>query len=178
WNLASAAWSSSAEDAFAEFDRTALYLGIYVLTVVAADRRRLARWVDGLALAITAIALVALVSRLFPGSFPNRGLPAFLPNAADRLSFPLDYWNGLGILVAIAFPLLLASALAADRRRRALAIGVVPALGAAVYLTSSRGAVVALIGCVVVLVLAQPCRWVALWAALAGATGTAASCGV
>ena len=143
-----------------------------------AVRRRLARWVDGLALAIIAIALVALVSRLFPGSFPNRGLPAFLPNAADRLSFPLDYWNGLGIFVAIAFPLLLAGALAADCRRRALAIGVVPALGAAVYLTSSRGAVAALTGGVVVFVLAQPRRWAALGAALAGATGTAASIGV
>ena len=46
WSLASAAWSSSAEDAFAEFDRVVLYLGVYVLVVLAADRappRRLAR---------------------------------------------------------------------------------------------------------------------------------------
>ena len=57
WQLASSAWSSSAEDAFAEFDRTALYLGVYVLTVLAADGRRLARWVDGVALAIVAIGL-------------------------------------------------------------------------------------------------------------------------
>jgi tetratricopeptide (TPR) repeat protein len=178
WDLASTAWSSSAEDAFAEFDRTALYLGIYTLAVLAADRRRLVRWVDGLALAIAAIALVALVSRLFPGSFSSRGLPTFLPNTAARLSFPLDYWNGLGIFVGIAFPLLLGSVLAADRLRRALALGVLPALGAVVYLTSSRGAVAALAGGVVVFVLAQPRRWAALGATLAGTVGTAASIGV
>ena len=178
WQLASIAWSSSAEDAFAEFDRTALYLGVYVLTVLAADGRRLGRWVDGVTLAIVAIGLVALVSRLFPGSFPSRGLPSLLPNAATRLSFPLDYWNGLGIFVAMAIPLLLGSVLAADRARRALALGVIPALGAVVYLTSSRGALAALAGGIVVFVVAQPRRWAALGATLAGVAGTAASIGV
>ena len=38
WTLASIAWSSSAEDAFAEFDRTALYLGVYVLAVARGRR--------------------------------------------------------------------------------------------------------------------------------------------
>ncbi|MFN2579357.1 MAG: hypothetical protein ABR607_16930, partial [Pyrinomonadaceae bacterium] len=46
--------------------------------------------------AIAAIGVVALLSRLFPGLFPNRGLPTLLPSASTRLSFPLDYWNGLG----------------------------------------------------------------------------------
>ncbi len=178
WDLASTAWAASAEDAFAEFDRTALYLGVYVLVVLAADPRRLGAWLDGLALAIGAIGLVALVSRLFPGSFPGRGLPAFLPNATTRLSFPLDYWNGLGIFVALAFPLLLRSALEPGRVRRALAIGAMPALGAVVYLTSSRGAVLAALAGTVVFVVAQPRRWAALGAALAGGVGAAVAVGV
>ena len=76
WSALSAAWSASAEDAVVEFDRISLYLGIYVLVVFAARPGRLGAWIDGLALAIVATAGVALVSRLFPGSFPARGLPS------------------------------------------------------------------------------------------------------
>jgi hypothetical protein len=178
WDLASTAWSASAEDAFVEFDRTALYLGIYLLVVLAADPHGLMGWVDGLAVAIAAIGVVALVSRLFPGSFPHRGLTTALPNAAGRLSFPLDYWNGLGIFVALGVPLLLAAALDAGPRRRALVAGVLPALGAVVYLTSSRGAVVALAGGIAVFMLAASRRGAALRATLACAAGSAVSIGV
>jgi hypothetical protein len=178
WDLASTAWAASAEDAFAEFDRTALYLGVYVLVVLAADPRRLGPWLDGLALAIGAVSVVALVSRLFPGSFPARGLPEFLPNATTRLSFPLDYWNGLGAFVALAFPLLLRSALAGVRLRRVVAVGAMPALGAVVYLTSSRGAVAAAALGTAVFVVAQPRRWPAVGAAVAGAVGSAVAVGL
>jgi hypothetical protein len=178
WDLASTAWAASAEKAYEEFDRTALYLGVYVLAVVCTDRRRRAHVVDGLTAAIAAIGFVALLSRLFPDLFPNRGLPTLLPSASTRLSFPLDYWNGLGIFVALALPLLLHSTLSRDRVRRVAALAVVPALGAVVYLTSSRGAVAALAGGVVVFVVAQSRRWRALGAAGAGAAGSAAAIAV
>jgi O-antigen ligase len=159
WGLASTAWAASAGNAYEEFDRTALYLGVFVLAVVAADRRRLAWIVDGLTAAIVAIGVVALLSRIFPGLFPNRGLQALLPSASTRLSFPLDYWNGLGIFVALAFPLLLHYVLSGDRVPRVAALAAVPVLGAVVYLTSSRGAVAALAGGLLVFVVAQPRRW-------------------
>jgi O-antigen ligase len=162
WDLASTAWAASAENAYEEFDRTALYLGVYALAVLSTSRRRRVWVVDGLTVAITAICVVALLSRIFPGLFPNRGLSTLLPSASTRLSFPLDYWNGLGIFVALAFPLLLHSALSGDRVRRATALAAVPVLGAVVYLTSSRGAVAALAGGVLVFVVAQPRRWRAL----------------
>jgi hypothetical protein len=178
WDLASTAWAASAEKAYAEFGRTALYLGVYVLAVVAVGRRRRADVVDGLTAAIAAIGVVALLSRLFPGLFPSRGVSTLLPSAATRLSFPLDYWNGLGIFVALAFPLLLRWALADDRVRRVAALAAAPALGAAVYLTSSRGAVVALAAGVAVFVIAEPRRWRALAAAGIGAVGSAAAIAV
>src|SRR5262249_52090381 len=162
WDLASTAWTASAENAYEEFGRTALYLGVYALAVLSTDRRRLVRVVDGLTFGIAAIGVVALVSRLFPGLFPTRGLSTLLPSAGTRLSFPLDYWNGLGIFVALAFPLLLHSVLSGDRLRRAVALAAVPVLGAVVYLTSSRGAVAALAVGVLVFVVAQPRRWRAL----------------
>ena len=162
WDLASTAWAASAESAYAEFGRTALYLGVYTLAVVSTDRRRLTHVVDGLTAAITAVGVVALLSRLFPGLFPDRGLPALLPSARTRLSFPLDYWNGLGIFVALAFPLLLHWALTGGRVRRLAALAALPTLAVVVYLTSSRGAVAALVAGVVVFVVAQRRRRPAL----------------
>ncbi len=177
WALVSATWNASTEDAVVEFDRTALYLGIYVLVVLAARPDRLERWLDGLTIAIVATAAVALTSRLFPGSFPGRGVPSFLPSASTRLSFPVGYWNGLGILVGLGFPLLVYSALAGGRTRRMVSVGVLPALGAVLYLTSSRGAVVATGAGTIVVVAAHRRRLAALGAAAAGAIGAAAAAG-
>jgi hypothetical protein len=173
WDLASTAWAASAENAYAEFDRTALYLGVYILAVVATDGRQRAHLVDGLTAAIVAVGVVSLIGRLFPGSFPSRGVPTFLPSASTRLSFPLDYWNGLGIFVALVFPLLLHWVLAGSRVRRVTAVATLPALGSVVYLTSSRGAVVALAAGVLLFVVAQPRRFAALGAVAVGAGGTA-----
>ena len=172
WDLISTAWAPSAERAFNEFDRTALYLGVFVLVVVASRDDRLARWLDGLALAIVATAIVALVSRLFPGSFPNRGLPTLLPSSSARLSFPLDYWNGLAIFVALGFPLLFAWLLDGGRARRVTAAGAFPLLGSVVYLSSSRGGAAAATGAAAVFLIAAPRRWAALWALVAAGTGT------
>jgi O-antigen ligase len=175
WDLASAAWSASAEDAFSEFDRTALYAGIYVLVVAAVESGSLDRLVDGLILGIVGTAIVSLVSRLFPGSFPGRGLPELLPSSNTRLSFPLGYWNGLGSFAGLAVPLLLYSALAGGRARRMLSFAAFPALGAVVYLTSSRGAVAAIAGGVLVFVVAQPRRFTALAATAAAGLGMVAA---
>jgi hypothetical protein len=175
WDLASAAWSASAEDAFSEFDRTALYAGIYVVVVAAVESGRLERLVDGLVVGIVATAVVALVSRLFPGSFPDRGLPELLPGSSIRLSFPLGYWNGLGSFVGLAVPLILYSALTGGRPRRMLSFAAFPALGAVVYLTSSRGAVAAMAGGVLVFVLVQPRRSAALAATVAASLGMVAA---
>jgi hypothetical protein len=135
----------------------------------------LERWLDGLAMGIAAIAIVALVSRFFPGSFPGRELLTFLPDSESRLSFPLDYWNGLGILLALGVPLLLARSLADSRLASAAAVGVVPAFGAAVYLTSSRGAVAAGVVGIAAFVLASDRRWAAAGAIAVAAAGTAVS---
>jgi O-antigen ligase len=172
WQLLSTAWASSAERAVNEFDRTALYLGVLVLTSLVSRRADLRRWLDALTAAIVLIGVIALVSRLFPGSFPGRDLPAVLPSSSTRLSFPLDYWNGLGVFVAMAVPLLLYDTLAPGRPRRVAGAAALPALAAVVYLTSSRGAVIAAVIGALVLVVGQPRRWTAL----ARASGCALGC--
>jgi O-Antigen ligase len=151
----SMSWADSAEGAFAELDRSLIYVGMFALVVMATRRGDAARWIDGLALGITAVGLLALTSELFPGSVGPDAPPAFFPGES-RLSYPLNYWNGLAILVGIAFPLLLGAATA--RRpawARGLALAPLPALTAVIYLSSSRGgAATALLGMVVFLLLA------------------------
>ena len=142
WDLASTAWAPSAENAVSEFDRSALYLGVYVLVVVTSAPAGLLRWLDGLAPGSLAIGVIALVSRLFPRLVPGAwASPSSCPTSSTRLSFPLGYWNGLAIFVALAFPLLLFwIARPAAVSAGLAAAATLPAIGAVVYLTSSRGA--------------------------------------
>jgi O-antigen ligase len=150
WVLLSTVWAPSAEDALTEFNRVSLYLTTLVLVVLASARGGAARWLDGIALGIVFVLVVALVSRLFHGTFELRGVPEFLPAARNRLSFPVDYWNGLAILLALGVPLLLRIAVEAPRAAfRGAALGTFPLMSAALFFTSSRGGViVAVIGMV------------------------------
>ena len=167
---ASMTWASSAERAFVELDRILIYAGIFALVVLMTRRGDAARWSDGLALGITAVGLLALTSQLFPGSVGPKTAPAFFPGE-NRLSYPVNYWNGLAILVGIAFPLLLRAATAKRRGwARGLALAPFPALTAAIYLASSRGGAVTALAGVVVFLLVTGRRIPALAAsAVAGA---------
>ena len=69
-----ALWTASAQKTFDEFNRLTLYAGVFVIACVIVSRTALGRWIDGLAVALSLVAGVALVSRLFPGSFQTRDL--------------------------------------------------------------------------------------------------------
>jgi hypothetical protein len=176
WTLASMFWAPSAENSFNEFNRVSLFLGLFVVTTLAARRASFARWLDGLAIGITLVALIALVSRFFPGTFSDQGLGTFLQSVAHRLSFPLGYWNGLAIFVALGLPLLLRIAVTSERAiLRGLAVAPVPAIVSVVFLASSRGGVItALVGIVTFILLIEQ-RWSAVAALLWGAAGSAAA---
>jgi hypothetical protein len=177
WTLFSLAWTSDREATFAEFDRVVLLLGVFVLVVVASSRALLPSYLDGLTIAIVAIALVALVSRLFPSTFSDRGLGVFLPGAHTRLSFPLGYWNGLAIFVSMGLPLLLRGAASwRHAATRGAAVAGIPLVASVVYLASSRGGVVtAAVGGLVAL---AACRRWSVFAALAiGTIGAALAVG-
>ena len=174
WTSASLLWSVSSERAFDELNRVSLYLGTFVLVTVASSRLSLARWMTGLAMAISAIAAVAVVSRLLPGSFPGGDLGTFLPASVTRLSFPLGYWNGLAIIVALGVPLLLSVALVAPVPAvRGLALAPIPAIASVIYLASSRGGVAtAMVGVATFLVLTER-RWSAVAALATSGLGSA-----
>jgi O-antigen ligase/polysaccharide polymerase Wzy-like membrane protein len=173
--LASTGWAADAAGAYAEFTRVALYVAVFVLVLVTSSRGNAGRWADGLALGIVAVTVVALVSRLFPGTFAERALPRFLPGGATRLYFPLGYWNGLAILIALGCPLLLRLAVAGRNPVvRGVALVPIPAIGATIYLTSSRAGVATAVVGVVAFMMFTSRRWAAtaaLVVAGAGATG-------
>jgi hypothetical protein len=170
---ASVFWASSAERAFTEANRVALFLGVFAVAVLAGTRGNVRRWSDGLAVGIVALGLLALAARCFPDVFPGGQVAEFLPAARGRQSWPMEYWNGLAIFVALAFPLLLRTATSAERLlTRSLAVGVIPALVAAMSVTSSRGGFASGIVAVVAYVLLTP-RRVAALCALAVALGGA-----
>ena len=179
WTLVSIAWAPSAEATFAEFNRAALFLAVYVLVVLTARRETVGRWADALAIGIAVVAVVALVSRLFPGSLPDRDLPAFLPSAATRLSFPLGYWNGLAIFVALGVPLLLRIALLSRHGRLgAAALALIPVSVAVIYLASSRGGFLAVAVSLLVFLVLTHERWSAVGATVVAAGGSAVAIGV
>jgi hypothetical protein len=179
WTAASVMWAPSAERAFLEFDRAALFVGIFALVGLASTREDVAAWCDGLAIGLAGVAAVALGSRFFPDIAPTSEVVRFLPEARGRLTYPVEYWNGLGILLGLAVPLLLRPALAArSALTRGLALAPLPAVAAAIYLTSSRGgAVVALVGAAGFAALSgRP--WSAAASAFVGAAGVAGAVSV
>jgi hypothetical protein len=93
---------------------------------------------------LAVVCLIGLISRVLPHTWPTAS--SFF---ADRLNYPLTYWNAEGMVAAIA--LILGFHLSADRAEhpavRVLAAAVLPGVAAALLLTFSRGALgVAAIG--------------------------------
>ncbi len=171
--LASTAWAASAEGAFADFDRASLHLGVFAVVVLAGRRSDLDRWSDGVALATTGVAVLALTSRLLPDLVSSSDFRVLLPAAYSRLSYPLGYWNALAILVGLGVPLVLRSALAASRLTiRGLSLAAVPPMSATIYLTSSRGGVATAILALIAFVALTSRRVDALVALLCAAPGT------
>ena len=175
WTLISIRWASDAERAFAQFNQVALYVAVLAIAIVVARRVPAYILVGGVALAVVGVACVALVSRCFPSTFGLQPGSTLVPALKNRLSFPLGYWNGLGIEVALAYPLLL-SIMTWKRSRVASALAALPLpiLAAVMYLTSSRGAFAAAAVGVVAFLALTPRRWPAL-AALVVAVGAGAA---
>lgn len=146
-------WTTSDEAAFEEAVRLAGYLGVFLLSGLLARRDLSGAVLAGLAAGGVLVALVALGSRLLGIGSGDVQLVADLPTAAGRLSFPLGYWNALGALMAMTLaPLCWLGAREGPRRLAGPALAAFPPVITAGYLTSSRGAVLAaLIGLAVVI---------------------------
>jgi hypothetical protein len=153
-------WATDDGRAFTELVRVAGYAGLFALVILASPEGSARSWLVGLAIGLVAVAALALGSRFEP-SLPggDQGLGEALPTARGRLSYPLGYWNALGACMALATVLLAwLGAQAQTRRGRAIAIGTLPPVLLALYLTSSRGGFVAAVVGLTVLLALGPAR--------------------
>lgn len=145
WTALSLIWTESAERTWTELALILSYLGIFSLVLFLRAPREAQRLVSAVAAAIVLITLLALLSRLHPTWFPSADQTArFLSESRERLSYPLNYWNALGALIAIGLPLVLhLSASAKTIVVRALSAAAIPAMALAIFFTLSRGSIVA-----------------------------------
>lgn len=143
WTALGLIWTESLESTWSELARVLGYLGVFAVAVLARGPGDAPRIVGAVAAAIATVATVALLSRLHPSWFSAAGETAvFIADSRERLSFPLNYWNGLGALIAIGLPLLLHCAVVGRSLvLRGLAAAAIPALVLTAFYTLSRGGI-------------------------------------
>ncbi len=137
--LASGSWSHAPGRALVEFDLPLLYVLTMVLFGSVARTADRLRWMlRSLAVAITAVCACGLITRLLPNLWHTSS-----QIANNRLSFPVTYWNALGLLAVLGIVLCvhLSSDLREPRVWRVLATAAVPVLATTLFFTFSRGSI-------------------------------------
>jgi O-antigen ligase len=143
WSAISSLWSGSVELSVTEADRVLVYLGVFVAAfLLAQTNQRRQRFGEGIAIALAAVAILALATRLLPHVFDLSAESSSGP----RLRYPTGYWNADGILFSFAAVLLLwMSRRSLTAALRWVAVGCLPAVLLALYFTESRGGILLLI---------------------------------
>jgi O-antigen ligase len=165
WTLVSAAWSGASGRALLEFDRALFYFLVFAFFgMLVPGKRRLEWGIRGLAVAAVAICAAGLTTRVAADVWPIA-----LDVRPERLSFPLTYWNALGLLASLG--LLACVHLAASAREslpaRVLAAAAVPLLASTLLLTFSRASLVlVMFGLIVYAAVARPRRLLGTLAAV------------
>ncbi len=156
WTALSSTWSPSVPSTLDEAFRVLAYVGGALLAALVVERRTVGHLLGGVLTAIAVIGSYALATRVLPdriGDFDSSNFGNY------RLSEPVTYWNGLGILLVVG--VFLAVGVAARGRTlatRALGAACLPVLTPAMYFTFSRGAWIALVVGAIAAVAIDPRR--------------------
>jgi hypothetical protein len=155
WTALGIGGSESAERTLTETGRLSAYAGVLLLALMVQGRAGTRHVLNGLASAMGLVVALAVLSRLHPQWFPANDQAGLLGDAQRRLSYPLNYWNGLATFSAMAAVLLTAaSATARTRAGQALAGAAVPLCALVIFFSVSRaGAGLIVIGALVLLLL-------------------------
>jgi O-antigen ligase len=153
WIALSLVWTDSTTRTVLEFQRGLAYVAALATLLLAVRRASWRAALAGVFVAVSAVALYGLATRLFPDLF------GYQREGPYQLSRPIGYWNAIGLLAAIGVVLALGwAAHARSRGVRAAAAAAVPALVVTLYFTFSRGAWVGLVIALVVLFAFDPRR--------------------
>ncbi len=149
WIGVSLAWSATTPGTIDEVQRALLYVTGAAAFLLLAQARSVGLLLGALVTAAVGICAYALATRLFPRELSTDVFGGY------RLSTPVGYWNGLGLLAAIgALPALGFAAAQRSPAERAVAGAALPVLICTLYFTFSRGAWVALAaGCVLAIAI-------------------------
>jgi hypothetical protein len=174
WTALSLGWTESTEQTAAELALVTTYLGVFLLAVFSRGAGGPQRLIDAVAAGIVLVAIVGLLSRLHPAWFPAADQTARFLEESERLSYPINYWNGLAAAIAIGLPLLLQIATCARSVLfRALSAAAIPAMLLAIFLTLSRGGMAAAIVALAVFLALVPDRLPKLLTLLVSGAGGA-----
>ena len=146
-------WSLDRGAGFEDVVRLSGYLGAFVLAGLLVGPGRGRSVLVGLAAGLVAVSAIAIASRLAGVGAGDADLVASMRSSAGRLSYPVGYWNALGSMAAMAVPLLVwISTATRERVQSAVALAATPVVVLAAFMTSSRGALIAIaIGSAVVI---------------------------
>jgi hypothetical protein len=145
WQIVSHAWAIDPDATVLEAERTLVYAGAAASTFLIVSRDRAGALVLGVLAGTGVVTVGGLLEHVLRSGTPS-----------DRLELPVGYANASGILAAVA--LLLGLGLAGDelRLRRCLGAALAPPAAAALYLSLSRGSVLAAaLGLLLLLVTAR-----------------------
>jgi hypothetical protein len=170
--LISTLWSHAAGRSLDAYDRTFLYVLVFALFgTLPRSALRMTWLVRSLAAGMTVVCLAGLISRILPHVWP-----VSLGFYSERLSFPLGYWNAVGLMAALASVLLahLASSLREHPLVRVGAAALFPAVVSAGLLTYSRGGLgVTILGLLIYVIVGRPRGLLSSIIALAPTTAVA-----
>lgn len=146
WTALSTVWSSQPTASLLQAERVLVYAAGLLAFVLLVERTALPFVLAGTLAAITVVAAYGLARKLFAP-------PPYDTYEGTLLYQPIGYANGLGIFAAIGILIALGLALRLRGTARSAALAPILVLGPTLYLTSSRGAGLALVGGLAVLVL-------------------------
>lgn len=152
WTVASAAWSPAAAWPVLEAERTLVYAVAAAALVLTITPARVLSLACGIGAGATVVGCYALATRLFPGEVGG----AFDSSGGYQLAAPIGYWNALGLLLSMAIVLSAGVALRGPTVLRVVAGAALVPLATALFLTFSRGALVALAAGVAALLAVDP----------------------
>src|SRR5215218_9294291 len=153
WTGVSVSWSVAHEISWEYFKRGIVYLAFLVVGLFVGAAFGVRTVASGFAILLAAVMAWALAGKVVPNVFPDGARIA-------RLRDPIEYWNGLALIAAMAMPLGLWHAVRREHPRlvRVGGVALLYLAGLTLLMTYSRGGVLVALAALGVSLILLPQR--------------------